>query len=261
LRYGTIGMFGYGLQIALYVMLAATSALFLSSTFQVSWLDLSALLSPIPALLIALAWLYAGRDKKSGLFTATAVIGVAIFALGIGSTLLSSYSGLTGAQFGTQASLAPIVGVLVLGGLAGVFGIAYFVLETISFFTAGRVFQDRLFRFAGWTRVFGLIVGAGLIVIATLLGFLYALTASPPAGTTTFAFTATSTVPSDPILRAFGFAFAGFYLILTIPDGFALLGFREIRRSQSAMVPPEPATSPQPTPPDVLPPSEPQQAG
>jgi predicted nucleic acid-binding Zn ribbon protein len=113
-------------------------------------------------------------------------------------------------------------------------------METITFFSAGRIFAERMFRYAGWSRIFGLIAGGGLVVVASVYGFLYylsSLASGSGGGPSTLAFVQYTTSPGS-FLRLFSLAVAGVYVILTIPDAFAFLGFNNMKKEPEYQVRP-----------------------
>jgi predicted nucleic acid-binding Zn ribbon protein len=116
---------------------------------------------------------------------------------------------------------------LVIGILVGTF----FVVETITFFSAGRIFSQSMFRHAGWGRIIGLIAGGALVIVATLYGFLNYLSSQAGGfggGPSTLAFVQYS-IPSDSFSKAFSLATAGVYVILAVPIALAFVGFNRLR--------------------------------
>jgi predicted RNA-binding Zn-ribbon protein involved in translation (DUF1610 family) len=233
MRYQSVGAIGYGLQFVLYLVLAVVSALYLSSALTVFGANVSGFLTPLPGLLASIAWLYAGRERKSGLLTGTGVIGTILFFGSEGAVVFSStYTPPVGVQPSSPQYIASILGIAALGLVIGILFVTFFVMETITFFSAGRIFSQRMFRFAGWGRVFGLIAGGALVIVASLYGFLNylsSLTGGSGGGPSTLAFVQYST-PSDSFARLFSIATAGVYVILAIPLALAFEGFNQLRK-------------------------------
>lgn len=250
MRYQKLGVVGYGLQIAVLLFSAAVSFVLFTTTPLFRGIEVTAFVTPVPGLVIALAWFYAGREKKSGLFTATGVVGLALFFAGIGSAIWTS---VFGSQSLTSSSSAVPLGfffLLALTSVIGLLGATNFVLETISFFSAGKIFRERMFRFAGWSRVAAVIAAAAFFIIVVTIGILSAFT-STSGNTSTLISLQISPSPAIQFQNLFGTAIAGVYLILMVPEVFAFLGFRRILSAPDEALaqpagqsPPVPQTAP-----------------
>jgi len=125
------------------------------------------LISPI---LIAIAWILMGRDTREGVFTILGVLMVITCSLAIALAawlILPLIWPLApwrmGGAHGIPAQLLGIVIViLLLAGLAT----ASFILDIIAHFRAGRIFNSRWFRAAGWARI---ILAVALIAVIAFM--------------------------------------------------------------------------------------------
>lgn len=232
MRYATVGAIGYGLQIAAYVATAIVTAIYLSTSLYLHGLNVLGLLTPVPVLLISLAWIYAGKERKAALFTATGFVGLIVFVASIASTLIlwilapQIIQPNPSAPFTLQL-LSTFLELAAVSAVVGLLAVIYFVLETISFFSAGRNFQEKMFRIAGWSRIAAVIGAAVLYVIFIFLSVLSAISSTPPGSTTTFVALQVTPNP-NPFLSSFGLVLGGVYVILAIPEVFAFLGFRKL---------------------------------
>ncbi len=125
-------------------------------------------------ILVAIAWILMGRDKKQTIFTATGIFmilsGILLAVLLISFLPLMTFAAVpptTPAQpfnlFAVLgAFLAIIIAVMVLALIS-------FILEIIAHFRAAGVFGVKWFRYAGWMRV------AGVVMIIIAMGILVAM--------------------------------------------------------------------------------------
>ena len=252
--YGRIGAVGYGLNIITYLATAAALTLSVPTTYDISHFDLIGLVTPIPALVISVAWWGMGRDRKSTLFQATGLIGFLVFLTGLADAIwagVSPYS--EAASPATPGYLMSLLPLIVIGLVVGLLVIIAFLLETISFFSAGKALENRPLRYAGWSRIFAMAATLVVVVVASILGVISILGGYGSGASATMQYTPTPTptpAQTAAFARVFDLAFAGVYLILCIPEIFAFFGFRRM-------------PAPQPTPPAAqpvgpsAPPSEP----
>jgi hypothetical protein len=257
LRYVRLGTLGYGLQIAAYLVYAVVTAFLFTNAFNLRGLNILGLLTPIPGLLIGLTWVYAGKDRKVSLFTATGIIGLIIFGLGLTSTLVTwilvPQNNVLPLNPSTSTQLIPIFfEVAAFAAVVGLLAITHFILETISFFSAGKNFQERMFRLAGWSRIFAIVAAGILFVVIVFLGIMSALSSitggGPPGNLVALQ---VSPGPGSQFANLLGLALGGIYAIFTVPEAFAFLGFRRLNASMAAgHLPPTttaPSTAPQPS--------------
>jgi hypothetical protein len=117
-------------------------------------------ISLVSLILIAVARILIGRDTRERIFTILGILMIMTCSLAIAFAAwlifplmrpLAAPWGMGGAH-GIPAQLLSIIVVvaaLLLIGLA----IASFILDIIAHFRAGRIFNSRWFRAAGWTRI------------------------------------------------------------------------------------------------------------
>ena len=128
------------------------------------------LVSPI---LVGLAWLLMGRDKRNGIFTITGILMMALLILSavILFTLpFFMYFSIMPPAGGFQSislqllQLIQMMGIIILLGIffAGL-GLVVFILELISHFRASNVFNIKWFRYAAWLRI--------VAIVATIIAF------------------------------------------------------------------------------------------
>jgi hypothetical protein len=239
LNYGRIGAVGYGLNVVVLLSTAAAFTLSIPTTYDVSNLNLVGLVTPIPALLISIAWWGMGRDHKSSLFLATGVIGFLAFLAGLAEVIWTGISPIpTAVGQATPAFLMSLLPLLALSLITGLLAAIVFLLETVSFFSAGKALQNRLLRYAGWSRIFAIVAACAVFVIAFILGIFSILAGYGSGGPITMQYTPAPTpTPAQTAAfeRVFSLALAGVYLILCVPELFAFFGFRRIP-------PPQPTT-------------------
>jgi hypothetical protein len=245
-----MGMVGYGLHVALLLLTGTTVALAFSMSWVVNGFDLPGFVTPIPSLLLSIAWLSVGQERKSGLFRASGVMGILVFAITITSAVLNGvYPSPAVASPSSPSNLQALFGAVVLAVLAGLFAITFYVLETISFFSAGKAFQNRMFRLAGWGRVFAIVGGAVVLIIAVVYGLLAYLTSNSSGGPVTLAVAQVTPVQTSQFMSIITLAVAGLYFIFAVPEIFAFLGFRRIPAAVAEPVPAQPAVAPVPADP------------
>jgi len=135
------------------------------------------LISPI---LVAAAWILMGRDTGERVFT---ILGILIimtcslaiaFAAWLALPLIWPLApwGMGGAH-GIPAQLLGIIVVVVILLLAGL-ATASFILDIIAHFRAGRIFNSRWFRAAGWARI--------ILALTAVIAFMAFVTISAAPG-------------------------------------------------------------------------------
>lgn len=134
----------------------------------------------ISSILVAVAWILMGRDTRERIFTILGILMVITYSFAIAFVAWLVFSlvwplaapwGMGGAQGIPAQLLGIVVAALLLIGLA----IAAFILDIIAHFRAGRAFNSRWFRAAGWTRI----ILAITLIIAIPLTVLTIISASP----------------------------------------------------------------------------------
>ena len=161
----------------------------------------------ISSILIAVAWILMGRDLRERIFTILGVLMLTTYVLAIAliiwliliflpvtftgamavapdTTTMSWRMGEAFGRFFAQL-LGMVVAGLVLVGLA----IASFILDIVSHFRAGKIFDNRWFKIAGWMRI----ILAIAMVIAIPLTVFMILSAGPGM---------LSSMPSEPFYGA-----------------------------------------------------------
>ena len=248
MNYGRIGAVGYGLNIVVLVSTAAAFTLSIPMTYDVSHFNLVSFVTPIPALLISIAWWGMGKDRKSNLFLATGLIGFLVFLAGLAGVIWTGTSPIpTAVSQATPAFLISLLPLLALSLITGLLAVTVFLLETISFFSAGKALQNRPLRYAGWSRIIAMVAACVVVVIAFVLGFLSILAGYGSGGPITMQYTPAPTptpAQAAAFARVFSLALAGVYLILCVPELFAFFGFRRIPAPQQAAPAVQPASTP-----------------
>jgi len=194
------------------------------------------MLGTVAGILVSLAWFYAGREKHSGLFKATGVVGllaaITSYALTLW-TLLSFPRGVATAP--SLQALGLVFSILAVGGAAGILALTFVIMEIVTFFSAARVLQVGYFRYAGFGRVFAIVGGLIIIVGVVFLSMAAIFSSATFAG---------GAQPNPQAVAGFTkYLFWGTGIVLliwAIPDVFAFLGFRRIPKDQ---VPPPNAVS------------------
>ncbi len=146
-------------------------------------------------IVVAIAWILMGRDTREKLFTATGILMIITFVLGLGflALIFVMLPGLAllmpGAMTGRPSfqffkNLGHLMAFAVVGLILAVIAIITVILEIASHFRAGRVFDNTWFKLSGWFRIFSIVaavISIPLIIIsAANLGIL-AATASGPS--------------------------------------------------------------------------------
>lgn len=139
----------------------------------------------VSSILVAIAWILMGRDTKENIFTVLGILMLVMFALSIGFIAWMILS-LMAMGFTVGAMTMP--GMMqpgqILGQLWGIIAFAIiilalalisFILDIVAHFRAGRIFDNRWFRLAGWMRI-GLIIA---LVIAIPLIIFSIISAGP----------------------------------------------------------------------------------
>jgi hypothetical protein len=119
------------------------------------------LISPI---LVAVAWILMGRDTRERIFTILGILMIVTCSLAIAVAAWLIFLliwppapwGMGGAHGIPAQLLGIVIVILLLAGLAT----ASFILDIMAHFRAGRIFNSRWFRAAGWARI---ILAAALI--------------------------------------------------------------------------------------------------
>ncbi|MEM4020916.1 MAG: hypothetical protein QXI18_00860 [Nitrososphaerota archaeon] len=120
----------------------------------------------ISSIIVAIAWILMGKDTREKIFTVLGVLMLVMFASAIAliawlffSLMMTAYTVVPGAlepwRMGAAISQVLsqlwvlITAALVIVGLA----IAVFILDIIAHFRAGKIFDSRWFKAAGWMRI------------------------------------------------------------------------------------------------------------
>ncbi len=201
------------------------------------------LVAAVPLLLVSLTWFSAGRDKRSGLLTATGVIGLIVFAslIALGLGILSFF------QFSPGPSSLPpsdvfgrLTGVIIGFLIIGVLAVAYAIMEIFTLFKAGEIFESKLFRYAGWGRLGAIIAAIAILLIGTVAAVFSSFSRFAINGTST---QTARTLPAG-FLHEIGLVYVVAFLILSIPNFIAFEAFRRAMPEDStpatAIHPPNP---------------------
>lgn len=122
----------------------------------------------VSSLITSIAWILMGKETREKIFTATGVLMIITFALTIGIvalilTALPSLTLLIPSQLtGPPLQLFQRIGhiltpILIIGLILAGVAIVAAVLEIVSHFKAGKIFNNTWFRLGGWFRI-GLII-------------------------------------------------------------------------------------------------------
>lgn len=142
----------------------------------------------ISSILVAIAWILMGRDTREKIFTVLGVLMLVMFISAIAFIIWLFFSFMMVAYMAVPGALAPggmsaaigqilsqisslIIAGLVIAGLA----IAVFILDIIAHLRAGKIFDNKWFKIAGWMRVILIIA----VVIAIPLTVFMILSAGP----------------------------------------------------------------------------------
>jgi len=128
----------------------------------------------IGGILAGIGWLGLGKKTGDGVFKATGVLMIISSILGLG--FLIAVFGTMGAM-PTVGSPEEIIGILagltvtliIIGCVAAVIGIVMFILQVVSFFRAGKKFNNGAFRAAGWLSIIFVllaIIGVVILIVA-----------------------------------------------------------------------------------------------
>jgi len=125
----------------------------------------------IGGILAGIGWLGLGKKTGDGVFKATGVLMIISSILGLG-LLIAVFS--TMGAMPTVGSPEEIIGILagltvtliIIGCVAAVIGIVMFILQVVSFFRAGKKFNNGAFKAAGWLSiVFVLLAIIGVVIL------------------------------------------------------------------------------------------------
>ena len=127
------------------------------------------LISLIP---IAVAWILMGRDTRERIFTILGILMVITCSLAIAFAAWLVFPLIwplapwrMGGAHGIPAQLLSIIVIVVALLLIGL-ATASFILDIIAHFRAGRIFNSRWFRAAGWARI---ILAVALIAVIAFM--------------------------------------------------------------------------------------------
>lgn len=128
----------------------------------------------IGGILAGIGWLGLGKKTGDGVFKATGVLMIISSILGLG-LLIAVFS--TMGAMPTVGSPEEIIGILagltvtliIIGCVAAVIGIVMFILQVVSFFRAGKKFNNGAFKAAGWLSIIFVllaIIGVVILIVA-----------------------------------------------------------------------------------------------
>lgn len=145
----------------------------------------------ISSILVAVAWILMGRDTRERIFTILGVLMLTTYVLAI---ILLIWLIMSFLIFTTAMAVAPeavimpwrmgeafgrvfaqLLGVIIVGLVLAGLAIASFILDIIAHFRAGKIFDNRWFKIAGWMRIILAIV----VVVAIPLMVFMILSAGP----------------------------------------------------------------------------------
>jgi hypothetical protein len=201
LPYLTLAEIGYLSAVAL----TAVDLVLLAATTSTDYLNSvpSTLAESLLGLMIAVAWFQLGRKNGNSLFVAAGIFGGASAVLGL---VISSVPAVNLPEFFGVAEMETFV------------SLVYFVLGVAAFFSAGRVFQVRLFRYAGYLLVVGFLVTFAAGVVGTVMTATQPLCVPSSVGQSCVA-------QNGAFLATYGMG----YLISAATTLVAGIGFRRVR--------------------------------
>ena len=191
--------------------------------------------------LVSIAWILAGRGLRSGLFSATGAVGLALVGISAVMYLFFVLVPME-ATSNPRAFLPSFLGIFVFVLLFAVFGLAFLVLEIVSHFVAAELLKVGAFRYAGYSRI---ITYAGGLV--GLVGVSVALVASEFANG--FPGTSGAGTGPDVFLRWLGIAIGVIYCVLSVNPFLSYVAFK---RSLSGPLPSADSIAPPPPPPALI---------
>lgn len=131
----------------------------------------------IALVLVAIAWIMMGRDRKQTIFTATGILMIITFVMSIALTgvVFTIMPGFMPRTMRPPLEMPPteylknifaFAGILVAIGLAtAIIGLAGLIAEIISHFRAAEIFQNTWFKVGGWLRIATIVVAVIAIPI------------------------------------------------------------------------------------------------
>jgi len=170
----------------------------------------------ISSILVAVAWILMGKDTRERIFTILGVLMLITYVLAIALIIWLILSFLPVAFAGTMAIapramttpwkmgevfgrfFAQIIGMIIIGLVLVGLAITVFILDIVAHFRAGRIFDNRWFKIAGWMRI----ILAIAIIIAIPLTVFMIISSGP------------SMLPSTPFGPSYGAILSLLFTIL-----------------------------------------------
>jgi len=146
-------------------------------------------------IVVAIAWILMGRDTREKIFTATGILMIIAFALGVSflalilvmlpSLALLMPGSMTGRPpLQSFKNLSHLMAFAMMGLILAGIAIVAAILEIISHFRAGRIFNNTWFKLAGWFRIFSIVaavISIPLIIMSAANLAVLATTAPGPS--------------------------------------------------------------------------------
>ncbi len=196
-------------------------------------------------ILIAIAWILMGRDKKQTIFTATGVFmilsGILLGVFFLAALPLMTFAAVPPTTPSQPFNIFAMLGALITILIAmAVVALIAFILEIIAHFRASGIFGVKWFKYAGWMRI------AGIVMMIIAVGILIAMIPSmmiPLSGGMTFS-------PFDlfGMLMGILWPFILVGVIFLLAEIFSIIAFFSIP-SEEKTPPPPPPSEPSQQPP------------
>ena len=149
-------------------------------------------------IVVAIAWILMGRDTREKIFTATGILMIIAFALGVSflalilvmlpSLALLMPGSMTGRPpLQSFKNLSHLMAFAIMGLILAGIAIVTAILEIISHFRAGRIFNNTWFKLAGWFRIFSIVAAAISIPLIIMSVANLAVLATTAPGPSVFA--------------------------------------------------------------------------
>lgn len=143
----------------------------------------------VSSIVVAVAWILMGRDTREKIFTATGILMMITFILGIGilvSIFLMMPLLISGLMMGETPfgfdGLSQLIALGILALILIVLAIVVVILEIVSHFRAGNMFGNTWFKVGGWLRIITIIsavISIPLIIINIISNITALITTVP----------------------------------------------------------------------------------
>lgn len=151
----------------------------------------------VALIVAAIAWILMGRDTREKIFTATGILMIITFALGVSFfalilAMLPSLALLTSEPTTSRPplqlfeNLSHLMAFAIMGLILAGIAIVEAILEIISHFRAGKIFDNTWFKLAGWFRIFSIVAAAISIPLIIMSAANLAVLATTAPGPSVF---------------------------------------------------------------------------